>query len=232
MKAKNNSSATVQKWTSRLVELVFPRTCFFCKTPETLLCADCRSLCEISPVHSRRSGKHIADCYAPCAYDNRFVKRLISSFKYEPFSRQLAEPLAGLISAHLTLIDDKPDFSNFIIVPVPLSERRRRWRGYNQAQELAKVLAKILDIDCDPGCLARNKKTACQVGLSAKQRLLNVAGAFSCPNPKKAALKRILLVDDVITTGATVEECARTLTNNGAEEVIALAIARERVGDT
>jgi len=227
MKAKNTIKQVARKWRSALADLVFPRTCFFCKSPKTLLCPDCESLCEVAPAHSRHSGKYIADCYAAASYDNRFIERLIASFKYEPFSKELAKPLARLIGQHFELLDSAPDFKEFIIAAVPLSKKRLRWRGYNQAQELAKILAEILDIPLDPSCLARLKETACQVGLGAKNRQANVAGAFGCPIPSQVLGKKILLVDDVITTGATVEECAKTLIKNGAKEVIALAIARQ-----
>ena len=231
MKAKNIIGQTVQKWGSAAIELAFPRTCFFCKAPKTFLCPDCQSLCEISPAHSPRRGKFTADCYSAGAYDNRFIKRLIAAFKYEPLSKELAMPLARLIGDHVTLLDQKPDFSKFTIVPVPLSKQRQRWRGYNQAEELAKYLAPIFDIPSKPDYLIRSKNTACQVGLTSKQRQQNIAGAFSCPNPGKILSKKILLVDDVITTGSTIEECAQTLIKNGANEVIAIAVARAQIGD-
>lgn len=232
MKEKNTIKAAVQNCRSFLAELLFPRACFFCRAPKTLLCPDCESLCEISPIHSRRRSKFIADYYVPCAYNNRKIERLISAFKYEPFSRQLARPLAGLIKTHIALLDDKPDFSEFIIIPVPLSKKRLRWRGYNQSAELAKNLALFFGINYEPACLARTKETACQVGLASRQRLSNVADAFACQNHKKIFSKKILLVDDVITTGATAEECAQTLIKNGAKEVVAIAIARAQIGDT
>ena len=231
MKAKNIIRQTVQKWQSVFAELAFPCSCFFCQAPKTFLCPDCESLCEIFPVHVPRRGKFITDCYAAGSYDNRFIKRLVSSFKYEPLSRELSGPLAQLIGNHVALLDQKPDFSEYTIVPVPLSKQRLRWRGYNQAEELAKDLAAIFRIPNAPDYLARTKNTACQVGLTSKQRQQNIAGAFSCPNPKKVVSKKILLVDDVITTGATIEECAKTLIKNGAGEVVAIAVARAQVGD-
>jgi predicted amidophosphoribosyltransferase len=91
----------------------------------------------------------------------------------------------------MALLDQKPDFSEFAIVPVPLSKRRQRWRGYNQAEELAKYLAPIFNIPIKPDYLIRPKNTACQVGLASKQRQQNIAGAFSCPNPKKILSKNI-----------------------------------------
>ena len=231
MKAKNVISQTVQKWQSALVELTFPKTCFFCHAPKTFLCPDCETLCEISPAHVAHRGKFIDDCYAAASYDNRFVKRLVSAFKYEPLSRELAGPLARLIGNHVALLDQKPDFSEYTIVPVPLSKQRLRWRGYNQAGELAKNLGAIFKIPNAPDYLARSKNTACQVGLTSKQRQQNIAGAFSCPNPKKVLSKMILLVDDVITTGATIEECAKTLIKSGAGKVVAIAVAQARIGD-
>jgi ComF family protein len=136
-----------------------------------------------------------------------------------------------LIANHFSLLDQKPDFSSYTIVPVPLSKQRQRWRGFNQAKELADQLAVILDLECDSKCLIRTKNTATQVGLPSNKRALNIAGAFACPTRKDVAGKKILLIDDIITTGATMEECAKTLLKNGAAEIVALAVAHAEVSD-
>jgi len=114
-----------------------------------------------------------------------------------------------------------------ILVPVPLSPRRRRVRGYNQSALLARELARRLGLPVDDKTLARVRSTASQAETAnAEARKLNVKGAFQC---KGGALqgKEVLLLDDVATTGATLSACAQALRDAGAASVWALTFARE-----
>jgi len=88
-----------------------------------------------------RANKYLDDIYAAGSYDNKYLKRLISAFKYEPFLKSLGTPLADLIADHFLLSQTAPD-RNAIVVPVPLARKRLRWRGYNQAQIIAQKLAR------------------------------------------------------------------------------------------
>lgn len=224
-------STALQKYLSLLWDAIFGRSCFFCRTAGEFLCPDCQALCEIALTHSISKGKYYDDCYSACSYRNRYVKKLIAAFKYEPFCRQLYKPLAQLFVNHLEALENKPDFSSFTIIPVPLSKQRRRWRGYNQAEELADSLSTTLGLPLDCRSLIRIKNTECQVGLSAEQRAANAAKAFSCPIKNNIGGRSILLVDDVMTTGATIEECAKVLKENGAVAVVAAVIARAEIAD-
>ena len=109
-----------------------------------------------------------------------------------------------------------------VIVPVPPS-RPGQW--YNSPTLLAKQLARRMELPCETGCLYKQRKTPNQVGLSAEQRLSNLQGAFGVHNSQRIEGKRVLLVDDVITTGATLHACAQALLQNGVESVFAVSIA-------
>jgi len=113
-----------------------------------------------------------------------------------------------------------------LIVPVPLHVRRLRQRGFNQALLLAKELSKRTGIRYGQRVLRKVKDTPFQSTLKGTERRKNIKGAFHVNNTEEARGKSILLVDDVCTTGATVNECARTLLNGGAERVVALTLAR------
>ena len=115
-----------------------------------------------------------------------------------------------------------------IIVPVPLAHLRLWSRRFNQAALLARAIGKAANIPDDPFALKRIRRTPSQVGLSAEQRRRNVAGAFRVPERRlpEVADRNVLIIDDVITTGATANACARTLKRAGAARVDVLALAR------
>lgn len=208
-------------------EIFFPKRCFFCKKYGGLLCGDCRELLDVSPARRPdRNHKYLVDVFAACSYENKYVQKIIRGLKYEPFGKELARPLAGLIVDHCKLAEQNFDFSKSVIIPVPLAKKRLRWRGFNQAEIIARELGAAWKIPIAPNCLARIAETKNQADLGQAQRLKNIKGAFACADNAPFKGKSVLLVDDVVTTGATMNECARVLTKNGAQSVIGISIAR------
>jgi ComF family protein len=207
-----------------ILEIIFPQFCFNCGIEGTYLCEDCKSILEITGFHQKYSAPNLKDLYFALSYNNHLSKKLIRRFKYEPFVKELAKPLSSLIIAHFQLMDNKPDFSGFSIIPVPLEKRKMKWRGFNQAEEIGKELAEFLKIPLVSDCLIKTRETISQVELPEDARKENVKGTFSVKN--RILGKKILLVDDVYTTGATMTECARVLRESGAKEIIGIAIAR------
>ncbi len=114
-----------------------------------------------------------------------------------------------------------------VIVPVPLAEARRRERGFNQAELIARPLGTLRGIPVDPTVLRRSRDTPPQVGLSAARRRENVRDAFAVADPARVADQFVLLVDDVATTGATLRACAEPLKAAGARRVVGLVVARD-----
>lgn len=113
-----------------------------------------------------------------------------------------------------------------LIIPVPLHIRRLRERGFNQSLILAVALGKKHAIDVDFSLLKRRKLTLTQTGLDKKEREINIKGAFEIVHPERLSGKNIILVDDVYTTGATINECAKMLKKSGAARVAAITLAR------
>ena len=111
-------------------------------------------------------------------------------------------------------------------MPVPLHRLRLRHRGFNQAALLARRLGSTLRISVDCSSLTRPRWTEPQTGLNRRQRADNVKGAFNVSSPEKVQGKSILLLDDVLTTGETVNQCVRVLKKAGARQVVVLTVAR------
>lgn len=145
------------------------------------------------------------------------LDKLIQSFKY---GHRLA--LAAYLGRELARL--APDVAADLIVPLPLHPSRLRERGFNQALELARPVAATLGLPLDSRICTRIRHTPAQAGLPWKKREQNIRGAFHCARDLSG--RRILLVDDVMTTGASLDECARTLKLHGASEVVLLVVAR------
>lgn len=133
----------------------------------------------------------------------------------------LADPLGQLLIQHLPAL---PLIE--IIMPVPLHVQRLREREFNQSALLASPLSQHLGLPLVLGQLMRIRQTVPQTSLTKKERLTNLRGAFAVPQPEKIRGKTILLVDDVMTTGTTIHECANTLLRAGAGQVYAVTLAR------
>jgi ComF family protein len=152
------------------------------------------------------------------------LRELVLKFKYGSrffLAEEFAKDLAGAFGEH--------DFfkSCDFIVPVPLNILRRLKRGYNQAELLALELSKILKKPMLKNVLFRSKITKAQFKLSKKEREKNIKGSFYVKESPLIKKKRILLIDDIATTGTTVSECAYVLKKAGAKEVFVLTLARD-----
>jgi ComF family protein len=157
-----------------------------------------------------------------CRYDGP-LRDMIQAFKYNHalwYRDELAELLRACVDVHYDMarID--------AVASVPLFHARRRERGYNQAAVLASALARKIRKPLMRSALTRTRPTPTQTHLTARDRLPNVKGAFEPRRPERLNGKTILLVDDVMTTGATLSECARALKNAGAKAVYAVTLAR------
>jgi ComF family protein len=148
------------------------------------------------------------------------LREAIHQFKYRP-CRSLGKPLARWMAGTIRVIQPID-----LIVPIPLHSSRLRKRGFNQALLLAAELGKCTQLPLSFDNLVRIRPTRPQVELSGTERIKNVAGAFALNRPGAVLGRSILLIDDVFTTGATMNECARVLKKAGAAQVTAFTAAR------
>jgi ComF family protein len=217
------------------VDLLFPPVCAGCGKVHDRFCADCvEKVVKPDPKSCilcgarLYSGRKAHACPRQEHFDRALVwglhsgplRNALHQFKYR---RDLG--LADAFAQHLASIYTKAQIDVDLIVPVPLGKKRHQERGYNQAGLLASALSGRLAIRCLHAAAKRILETKTQVGLDIDQRRENVAGAFWA-DARLVSGKRILLVDDVLTTGATLNSCSQALKQAGAGDVIAMTLAR------
>ncbi len=228
-----------------IVDLLFPPRCPACgvRVAQPGFCPPCRAsippiaapICPrcgvpfagVGPTHlcSRCVSRppRFALARACAAYERQAPNPLIDVLQRFKYGRDVSvgKVLTAYMTERLPLAVDHD-----LIVPVPLHRQRLRWRGFNQSVTLARAVGRIAGRPVDPLILARVRATAPQVGLGISERRRNVRGAFAVRRPEALRGRRVLLVDDVMTTGATAEACAYALRHSGAREVEVLVLAR------
>ena len=232
------------------LDLFFPKFCLGCQKEGSYLCQDCKEildinqfnycLCDKNPLRlpldfkigkcPNCQDKKLAGLFFALPYkEKQLTKKLIYQFKYQPYLKDLAKILASLIIEHLILSNKNTNeiWNNSVLIPIPLNKKKLKLRGYNQSEELAKELSKILKIPVILDCLIKIKDTKPQMELKKEERAKNLQNAFAIKNCEKMQNKKIFLVDDVYTTGFTMEECAKVLKSSGIKNVWGIAIARD-----
>jgi ComF family protein len=175
--------------------------------------------CTSSPP--RFSSARAVTSYSFAYEEHPTVSGIIRRHKYG-LDQSLTHALAECLGDPLPLADNDYD----LVIPVPLHRGRLRWRGFNQAALLGAAVAHRLRRPLDVSTLARMRATPPQTAQGHDARRRNVRAAFAVKHPHRIANRRVLLVDDVMTTGATADECARTLLGAGARRVDVLTLAR------
>lgn len=197
-----------------LLQILFPARCLGCKVSGTPLCTRCTQLSRksLTPINS----------YTTSLFDFKdpLIRYAIRSIKYYG-RRDLLPPLANALAKQL---QENTATQKHILVPIPMPKLRKLTRGYNQAELLAVYLGEALTIPVDTNLLLRAKNSKRQVQTQTRvERLLNQKNSFTTYGDVSG--KIICLVDDVTTTGATLDEARKTLLASGASEVIAITLA-------
>lgn len=242
------SLAWPEKLKNALIDLLFPPHCVACHSLGPWLCTDC--LNEIDTIHPpvcqscglpTKDPQTVEGSTVVCqrcvksplqldglrgyAFHSGPLRQAIHQFKYEDL-RSLAGPLGRLMSEGWAALAPR-DLAFDTIVPVPLHPTRQRKRGYNQAALLATEVGAHLERPVVKDILVRTKATAPQVDLGAQERQANVRDAFRCTGDGLAG-KNVMLIDDVCTTGSTLEAACAALREAGAMSVWAYTLARAR----
>ena len=210
---------------ANLLDLLYPPHCVFCGAalpPGAAVCEDCkRSIACLNTVRRMNpvgKGKDIL-CMAPYLYRDQ-VRASIKEFKFHGH-KEFAGFYAESIAAQLKT---EPGFCADVITAVPISKSRMEERGYNQSELIARELAGLLQLPyCE--CLKKIKENKIQHDLKKEQRFDNVRGVYAPVHSERVEGRAVLLVDDIVTTGATLLECCRMLYIAGAETVVCAAAA-------
>lgn len=214
--------------------LIYPAACLICAqsptSPRThLLCEKCLETLASQPVPpamalAQISASHQLDAiYAGWPFDE-WLQAVIHAYKYR-YRPSLSQALGAMLALRLQneLTQEIPQA---LLVPVPLHRRRGRERGFNQSELLAQALAVAWKMEILPRALKRTRFTQQQATLTAIERQKNVAGAFAVNDTSHLQNRTILLVDDVFTTGATMNACAATLKAAGVTRVVGIVLAK------
>ena len=238
-----------------ILDLLFPIECINCNKQGKWLCDECFKKLEVNAKQYCLNCKTENDFGRFCSkcqknfylngilvagnYKDKLIAKLIKQYKYY-FSKNIANTLGDFLiffirnlKSQIFLLSakrkDAPEFlfkqNNYYIMPVPLHKRRLRWRGFNQAEEIAKILSNELNIPIELNKLLRKKYNKPQVKINIKKRKTNLNGCFQYKGDFLDK-KNIILVDDVVTSGSTLNECAKILKENGAQEVWGFCIAK------
>ncbi|HUD44410.1 MAG TPA: ComF family protein [Patescibacteria group bacterium] len=225
-----------------LLDLLFPKRCVACKAFGSYICPNCFAylsfqsednclVCNRPAIggktHPGCVGRYTIDGVSASLTYNHTAKRMITALKYQPYISNMKTVLAELFYEGII---QKPYFVKFsqqscLLVPIPLHPSRLRRRGYNQSELLAKEMAKKFGFKVE-NCLQRIKDTSSQFALKREDRLKNMKDAFVLKLKTKDLIqnKAIILVDDLVTSGATMLETAKVLKKSGAKNVWGVAL--------
>lgn len=207
----------------KIIDFLFPNYCGICgnKINTSYTCEKCSNILE---CYKERVLMHTAS--------NAHFDKLLCLFEYSGIMKQkmlefkfsdkkyISRTLGELAFKKIKKYDLQADY----LIPVPISKQRMFERGYNQSEYIANFLSEFCKIKVLKNCLIKSRNNSKQSLLSASERQHNVKNAYAVKNPEKIKGKTIMLIDDIMTTGATINECAKELKKYGAKEVIAIAL--------
>lgn len=220
-----------------VLDFIFPKYCVECRKPGKYMCGECiakveraRLICPYCNYHSYgglahthcRNKTSMAGMYAFYRYEG-VIRKAILALKYK-FAHDVARELVDCLDL------SRFNFQNTVITPVPLHKMRQNWRGFNQSGVLAKLVAGKSQCECLENVIIKLENTTAQARLGKTERLQNIRGKFAVNKKIVDDLvvhrKKIVIFDDVWTTGATINEISKTLKKAGAKNIWGMSVAR------
>lgn len=207
-----------------LFQILYPKQCLICgKLEQDTICSKCNNALKIEAKIERYNNKSFNKHLYIFKYEGK-IRNLIIDYKFndKPY---LNEVFVKIILKNEKICRKIEKYD--IIIPVPIHRRRKSERGYNQSELIARKLAENLRIELVTESLIKQKNTLPQSALSRQQRKENVKEVYKIQNRQKIENKKVILLDDIYTTGATTQECSKILKQNGAKEILVLTIAKD-----
>ncbi|PIS42015.1 MAG: hypothetical protein COT24_05665 [Candidatus Kerfeldbacteria bacterium CG08_land_8_20_14_0_20_40_16] len=235
----------IQKAIQFFLDILFPINCLGCSKEGKWICEEClqkislyqKPICpwcekeqpwlQLCKKCRQESGLDFLEVIT--TYQNPLLQAFLHNLKYN-LAWKMIDDLTPLINNFIKESKQLKKSDKTVFVPIPLYKKRYLARGFNQSELIAKLLSQNLPaIKIEPKLLIRIKNTGSQMKLNKKERLVNIKDAFRCPDKTLVKNKRIILIDDVLTTGSTIKEAALTLRKAGSQSIGALVLAKEEL---
>lgn len=210
----------IHKAGSMCTEFIFPRTCLECGKPGKYFCMACLNRIQAPPPFEL---ENVGKVIAVSSYYEPSIRKAVRQLKYHhsrDLKKELIELMYRAMGQHLDTLPPQTE-----ILAIPITEKRRRWRGFNQSEILARELSKKLNLPFSHGLLKIREIRPQTEIKNRKERLENIKDAFAI-TPGYTPSNTIMIVDDISTTGATLNEAGRVLKQAGAKKIVGLVIAR------
>lgn len=205
----------------KIIELFFPRRCAFCgdKINARYTCGKCLNVIEYYQERIQtKEAAHYDKIICAIRYKGDLRNQMLK-YKFNS-NRYLAKGFAEILYKKIIKFKLEPD----IIIPVPISDKRMFERGFNQSDLIAKYLSQLSNYNYDSDAIRKQKNNFTQSKLAESERVKNVKDVYYITSKESIFGKKVMLIDDICTTGATVDECSRVLKEAGAKEIIVLTV--------
>lgn len=211
-----------------ILNLIYPPTCGICgKFNSNFLCLKCQkqleSQSEFQVIKSQKETNFFEEHLYIFTYQG-MIRKMILNYKFQEKS-YLYKTIVNFLLKNEKFFSILQSYDT--IIPVPISRQRKRKRGYNQSELLAKEMAKKIKIEYNHDCLFKTKNVMEQSKLKKEERQNNIKGAYQLVHPERLETKKILLVDDIYTTGSTVKECSKILRQAQPKKIGVFTIAKD-----
>lgn len=219
----------MMKTFNRVLDIIYPQKCLICgRQVADILCNKCERILDRNLIlnindYSLDKEKLFDEHMYLYQYDG-IIRKMILKYKFQEEAYLYKIFVKKIKNNKKTyLFFKKYD----IIIPVPISKKRLKKRGYNQSELISKELSREINIEYVDKCLLKNKDTLPQSSLNKEERIKNVKNVYSVKNQEKIINKKVLIIDDIYTTGSTINECSKVLIEAGAKSIGILTIAKD-----
>ncbi|MCF7907069.1 hypothetical protein K9K85_02200 [Patescibacteria group bacterium] len=217
----------INKLKSDFLNIISPQKCLGCQKPGKLICESCsKKIFKLSRSPLLKQKPPLQKIIIALNYQNPLVRKIIKSYKYAPYFQSLKKILSQALISGLRQFPLELKYlqkRKFVLTPLPLSSLKLAQRGFNQSELIAQEISSPLSLKINSRILQKIKNTTSQTNLNAQQRKENVRHSFHCST--SICPPRLILVDDILTSGATLAEAARVLQKAGAQEIWAFVLA-------